>query len=593
MNLPVKGFLVLLFQLSFCSIFSQELEKDWRYMPNGDLIHSNGYVDQPYLLVDNDGAWICVYTTSNQHEGAKGQHIAVRRSRDQGKSWSEAIRIEEPGTESASWGVPYLTSFGRIYVFFDYNGDKIHHLGSRQNIREDMLGWYCFRYSDDQGKTWSDRYRIPMRKTAIDYMNQWKGKVQIFWGIDKPKRKDNGLLFAFTKIGEYMLEYSEGWLYHCNNIEIEKDPTKLNWQLLPEGENGIRSPDWGDIQEEQNTVHMDSGTIACLYRTTQGHPLIAYSHDQGHSWTAPEPPLDYNGRPLKNPRANPKIWKCSNGRYLLWYHHNGTRSFYNRNPAWIAGGVEQNGKIIWTQPELLLYHDKSNRGPSYPDLIELEGKYWMTETQKTEARIHEIPTSFLELLWSQFNVSASVTEGLVLDLSANLLEETDSVLISNSRVGGEAAGFTFSVRLKSNLDMARGNIIVDTRDATGKGFWLEAAGSYTVKFSMSDGINTSSWQADPGILQIRSRQEQEISVSIDYRSRIIQFIIDGVVGDGKSLPFGWGRIDPKLEPIKTKWLHLNKHRKTITGLKYYNRPLLNTEIIGAYRFWKKEKGLGE
>lgn len=564
--------------------------EDWRYIPNGNLIHGDGYVDQPYVCVLEDGQWFCVYTTCEAHEGAKGQHIACRTSTDQGLSWSDATKIEQPGTESASWGVPYVTDYGRIYVFYDYNGDKIHSLGDRKNIREDMFGWYCYRYSDDKGNTWSKRHRLPMRKTAMDHMNQWKGEVQIFWGIDKPKRLNNGLMFAFTKIGEYMLEYSDGWLYWCDNIEIEKNVEKLRWKLLPDGEYGIRSESWGDIQEEQNTVHMHDGTIACMYRTTQGHPLISYSVDKGHSWSEPVPPTDYNGRELKNPRANPKIWKCENGRYLLWYHHNGTRSFYNRNPAWIAGGIEKEGKIIWTQPELLLYLDKKHRGPSYPDLIEQDDQYWITETQKTEARIHKIPNEFLNSLWSQHEICKPVTKNLSFNLSGNLLHKTDSLSLPDLHQHRKGNGFTITVRLRSNLDMANGKIIVDSRDGTGKGFWMESWENHSIRFSVSDGINTSNWSSDPGLIQVRSRMEQEVTVSIDFSAGIIQFVVDGIVCDGKSLPFGWGRIDEKIRDISTKWLHIDKTRKTITGIKFYDRVLMNTEIIGDFRYWQKQLG---
>jgi len=581
--------IILCLQVLFITnAFSQVIENDWQFIPNGTLIHSDGYVDQPYISILNNDTWFCVYTTSQEHEGSKGQHIACRTSTDQGKTWSKAIRIEEPGMESKSWGIPYVTDYGRIYVFYSYNGDKIHDLGERKNIREDMLGWYCFKYSDDNGKKWSERYRIPMRKTAIDRMNQWNGEVQIFWGIDKPKKIANGCMFAFTKVGEYMLEYSDGWIFHCDNIEVEKDAKKLRWKLLPDGDYGIRSPEWGDIQEEHNTVHMHNGTIYCVYRTTQGFPLVSCSYDKGHSWTEPTPPVDYNGRALKNPRANPKIWKCENGRYLLWYHHNSTRGFYNRNPAWISGGIEKEGKIIWTQPEILLYEKDLVRGPSYPDLVEQDGKYWITETQKTEARIHQIPNDFLNTLWSQVDLCEPSTGNLSIDLSGESLSHADSVKLPDLLPMASSDGFTLTVRLRSNLDMANGKIIVDSRDGNGKGFWLQASENNSVMLSVSDGDKSSSWKSDPGILQTRSRKNQEVTVIVDYGSRIIQFITDGVVNDGKDSPFGWGRYNEAIEDISSDWLRIDKTRKTITGVKFYDRPLMNSEVIGEYRYWMQQ-----
>ncbi len=92
-----------------------------------------------------------------------------------------------------------------------------------------------------------------------------------------------------------------------------------------------------------------------------------------------------NGIKLKNPRACPRIWKCKNGRYLFWYHNHGGWNFQGRNPAWISGGIEKNGKVIWSQPEIVLYDVNPGTRMSYPDLIEQDGRYWITETNKEKA----------------------------------------------------------------------------------------------------------------------------------------------------------------------------------------------------------------
>ena len=61
---------------------------------------------------------------------------------------------------------------------------------------------------------------------------------------------------------------------------------------------------------------------------------------------------------------------------------------------WLSGGVEADspkGKIIrWSQPEIVLYDDDPIVRMSYPDLVEDGGKYFLTETQKDIARVHEI-----------------------------------------------------------------------------------------------------------------------------------------------------------------------------------------------------------
>ena len=121
-------------------------------------------------------------------------------SSDNGKTWSKPVQIEKPDAPSSSWATPFLTDYGRIYVFYDFNGDKVDSLNGKKIVRDDMLGWYCFRYSDDFGATWSERHRLPVRVTRCDRENDWKGKVQIFCGIDKPKRLSNGAVaFCFFK----------------------------------------------------------------------------------------------------------------------------------------------------------------------------------------------------------------------------------------------------------------------------------------------------------------------------------------------------------------------------------------------------------
>ena len=570
-------------------LFSQETNTDWRYLPNGNLLHADTYVDQPYVTILDDGSWLCVYTTNSAHEGAKGQHAACRVSKDKGKTWGESVRIEEPGPESKSWGMPYKTDYGRVYVFYSYNGDKIHALGERKNIREDMLGWYCFKYSDNGGKTWSERRRLPMRKSAIDEMNQWNGDVQIFWGVGKPVKVDKGMMFGFSRIGEYMLEFSEGWFYFCGNIDTEKNPDKLKWELLPEGDHGVRSPSWGGIQAEHCIVQLHNNDLYTSFRTTQGVPLESYSTDKGKTWSQPEPLKDYLGRNLRNPRANTKVWKSkANGKYLLWYHNNGEKNFYHRNPAWISSGIEKDGKLIWSQPEIFLYKELEARGMSYPDLIQQDGEYWVTQTEKTEARCHKIPNEFLEILWQQHTINEAVTNGLKINwVDEKPTNKKDSVKLPRILPTDQGEGFAATVRLKLNLDMAKGTILIDSRDESGKGFWVEISDYYSVKFSISDGDKTSEWESDRNILQIRSYMEQEVTVIVDFRSKVIQFLADGKLSDGGNYrPFGWGRIDPAMKDVSTEWLRIDKNRKTITGVQFYDRPLMVTEAIGNYRAWR-------
>ena len=139
---------------------------------------------------------------------------------------------------------------------YDYNGD-----GYKCPGRSDCVGWFVYKYSDDHGRTWSkERYRLPMRMTAVDRTNTFDGKVQIFWGIGKPITYDGTMMFAFSKCGKYLIDRSEGWFYRSDNILTEPDVTKLDWQLLPDGEIGLKNPTAGNIQAEHNLVALDDGS---------------------------------------------------------------------------------------------------------------------------------------------------------------------------------------------------------------------------------------------------------------------------------------------------------------------------------------------
>src|SRR3954466_2394484 len=78
---------------------------DPRDIRTGLTIPDEGYSDQPYIVKTDDGAWLCVITTGPGNEGAGGQHVVTRRSKDMGKTWSDAVDIEPSNGPEASYAV--------------------------------------------------------------------------------------------------------------------------------------------------------------------------------------------------------------------------------------------------------------------------------------------------------------------------------------------------------------------------------------------------------------------------------------------------------------------------------------------------------
>jgi hypothetical protein len=586
-NLNLMTFTIFLGLFMYFNSHAQDI--DWRNVKHGSLIYTYGYCDQPYVVVLEDGTWLCVFTTNAGHEGTGGQHIVATTSMDKGKTWSKPVRIEEPTDESASWAMPYLTEYGRVYVFYMYNGDKIHELRGNK-IREDMLGWYCFKYTDDGGNTWSERYRLDVPITDVDLRNDWSGEVQIMWGIGKPIDVGKGMMFAFSKIGKFLVDDDEGWFFRCDNINKERNPDKLRWRILPANTQiGMRNLELGPVNEEQNIVQMSNGTIYCMYRTIAGYPAESYSYNRGKSWTTPRVPEYTDGIKLKNPRACPRIWKTSDGKYLFWYHNHGGWGFPERNPAWISGGIEKDGKIIWSQPEILLYEDDVDKRMSYPDMIEQDGKYWITETNKVDARVHPIPAEFFNTIWSQFDRESVTMEGLTAEWNENQLEHNQVLRVPSKAGVDYRKGVTLDLRLELG-DLAPGQLILKATSKNGKSIELKTAEYGSVEIILNDGNRTDRWNSDPGLLT--PFWERCMSVTVDNGPRIIQFVVDGTVCNGRDIrQYGWGRFttdmkDFTFDTLETGRLIVRTERGQLKNLRIYNRPLMNTEIIGNHNHFK-------
>jgi len=560
----------------------KETSNDPRNIQSGWVIPDEGYSDQTYVVITDDGNWLCVLTTGPGKEGDPRQHVAATISKDKGKTWSDLIPIEPQGPPEASWVMPLKVPGGRVYAFYDYNGDNVRQLDGK-TIRADMLGQYVFKYSDDNGRTWSARrYRLPVRMTAIDRANDFQGRVQMFWGVGKPVVIGPSAYFGFSKIGKWLVSRSEGFFFRSRNILTEKDPEKIEWEMLPDGEVGLQAP-VGVIAEENNLVGLSDGSLYSVFRTVDGSLGLAVSRDEGRTWTSRQyATYSPGGRLIKNPRSPAFVRKFRNGKYLLLFHNHGGRDFAGRNPYWLSGGAEKDGAIFWSQPDICLYDDEPGTRIGYPDFIEDGGEFYVTETQKSVAHVHRLDRAMLENLWRQSELKEIARRGLVLSLEPRGREQAEAaspVLPDLSRGGG----FAFDLWVKF-ADLAAGQTIFDTRDKTGKGLALVTTSSGTLQIEMNDGTIADRWDCDAGLL--KTNQWHQVAVVVDGGPKIVTFIVDGQLCDGgPARRQGWHRFNRQLADVSSSVrLRIGSSFKgEVKVLHFYDRYLTTSECVGNYR----------
>ena len=624
----MKHTLLLLIMIS-ASIPNYAQDSDWRNIRNGLVIPDEAYSDQPYMVKTNDGAWLCTMTTGAGHEGVSGQHIITLRSLDQGKTWVDKRDVEPADGPEASYAVLLKAPSGRVFVFYNHNTDNVRTLKGddppyKDGVvkRVDSQGYFVFKYSDDHGKTWSaQRYTIPVREFEIDRENVYQGKIRFFWNVGKAFAHQESAYVPLIKVGgfgEGFFTSNEGVLLKSDNLFDAKDPAQAQWATLPDGDIGLRTPPdgGGPIAGEQSFSVLSDGSFYCVYRSIDGHPVFTYSRDGGHTWDTPQYLRYANGRLVKHPRAANFVWKCENGKYLYWFHNHGGRfirehpkrrtiAYTNRNPAWIMGGTETDGsqgKVIqWTQPEILLYDDDPIIRMSYPDLIEDRGNYYISETQKDVARVHQIDEALLTQLWNQFDNQARAPEGLVVDWNNQRGEFPQSVSAptlpdfyqrdpDRADHGGRHLRKGFTIDLMFDLDeLIEEQVLLDARDASGKGWSVEVTGRQTLVISLSDGRVQSVWECDQNMLT--AGQHHYVSIVVDGGPKTIAFVVDGILNDGgDTRQFGWGRFNPYLQSVAgASDLKIGaKVKGTIQKVAVYNRALTVSEAIGNYHASKHE-----
>lgn len=314
----------------------------------------NGYdsVNQHFLVTKSPGgAWLAFWT-QGADEGEINQSVVVSRSEDRGRTWSPPTVIDGPLSTNpeyaapdqrdvewrapgvsdeegrrhagiASWQFPIVAErYNRIYLFYWMCTGKA-------DFRYDIGGVLLYRYSEDEGVTWSDPpFELPLHKTAGDNPDPEIPVNWIIWQI--PYVTSRGEVIApFTCWNSAQSNAAPGadsYFLRFDNVLTEKDPSRLTSTTLPQGARGLRVPSCMEPEEsfceEPAIVELSDGRLFCVMRTDAGYIAFSTSSDGGSSWTTPAPLYREDGRLMLNPVVPCPIWKLRDGRYLLQYCNN-------------------------------------------------------------------------------------------------------------------------------------------------------------------------------------------------------------------------------------------------------------------------------
>ena len=201
--------------------------------------------------------------------------LVLKRSTDDGKTWSKLHVLDDPGEKWAACNPATVVDrqTGRVWIFFCRTKPGRSSYTSRPGT-DDAQAWT--RWSDDHGATWSEP--IDLTSVARDVEN-WGGS---FFGPGGPIQTKGGRLIVplSRTTGK---RNAEGQMVGgpWSPFVIHSDDHGHTWrrgQLLPQR-------DWGN---ENQLVELADGRVLMDARQMSGpHRWFATSQDGGQSWSLP------------------------------------------------------------------------------------------------------------------------------------------------------------------------------------------------------------------------------------------------------------------------------------------------------------------
>lgn len=235
----------------------------------------------PAIVAASDGS-VLVFAEArkdNRHDPGGGDiDLVVKRSTDQGATWSAMTVLDDPGEQwSASNPVPLLdTSNGRVWIFYNRwepgFGTELSQPGTANNQT-----WA--RHSDNHGRTWSAP--IDLTRVARDF-DDW-GAIFLGPGGGIQSRTGRLLVPAAMRPDTFMIWNSSG-------DSLRRQPFMRSYVLYSDDHGKLwqRGTLIKALTDENQLVELADGTILMDARQSAGdHRWVAVSSDGGQTWSIP------------------------------------------------------------------------------------------------------------------------------------------------------------------------------------------------------------------------------------------------------------------------------------------------------------------
>lgn len=161
---------------------------------------------------------------------------------------------------------------GRIYAFYTFNCNNVTTAPAtgERLPNANLLGCWCYRFSDDGGLSWSpDRYNLTAAQAIadIDRSNAWGGAVLEGWSVGKPLIADDNttVLMQFSKVSS-IAGRSEGFFFRSTTALAPHTPASggLGFELVPPQPSDPTAP-WHGLRAITGT-HAEEGSVVQLPR---------------------------------------------------------------------------------------------------------------------------------------------------------------------------------------------------------------------------------------------------------------------------------------------------------------------------------------